>query len=135
MTKRGRKSAAELSVVRINAGPQRPDPPQELSAAEAEVWRMTTSALRADWFTAETHPLLAAYCCHVVNARRIEELLRKTDLNRDLPRFNRLTAMHFRETAVIMRLSTKMRLTPQSSWDRKTNKHDLSAGHPKPWEI
>ena len=47
--RRGRRSAASLSVVPIDAI-QRPKPPESMSEAGKKLWRDTVKALRADWF-------------------------------------------------------------------------------------
>jgi hypothetical protein len=70
-----------------------------------------------------------------VRARQIAKLLEATDIKRGLVRFDKLSRMFAAETAMIVRLATKMRLTPHSSTDAKTVKHNPAAGRPKPWEI
>jgi hypothetical protein len=54
---------------------------------------------------------------------------------KDLARLAKLLTMHAAETAMIVRLATKLRLTPQSSADARTPKRDPAAGLRKPWEI
>src|SRR5215212_3377089 len=108
MAKRGRKSAAELSVIRgggplFTGGPhEKPDPPAELSDDEAQVWRATVEAMRPGWFTAETLPLLQRYCVHVVLAQRIARAIDPADLENDISRFDKLTNMHVRQTKAIL---------------------------------
>ena len=135
MHQRGRKSAAALSVVagRIDAV-QRPEPPAELTEEQAEIWRATVGALRPDWFPRETHALLVQYCRHVTHARHIAGLLEATDLRTDLARFDKLSAMHCRESGMLAMLSTRMRLSQQATRDEKTRKREEYTG-PKPWEI
>jgi hypothetical protein len=131
MTQRGRKSSASLAVVPLTQ-PQRPEPPEYLSKAAAEVWREVVSAMRPDWFGRETHPILEQYCRHVVLARLIANAI-PAEID-DIAGFDRLTAMHCRESAMVATLATRMRLTHQSSFDRKTVKRDEYTG-PRPWEI
>jgi hypothetical protein len=132
MTQRGRKSSASLAVVPVSQ-PQRPEPPKHLGREAAAVWSETVSAMRHDWFGRETHPVLEAYCRHVCLARLIAKAI-PTDIGEDVAAFDRLTAMHVRESQAIASLATRMRLTHQSSFDRKTVKRDEYTGQ-KPWEI
>lgn len=141
MARRGRKSAAELSVIR-GAGPlfpggphEKPDPPAELSDDEAKVWRNTVEAMRPGWFTAETLPLLQRYCVHVVLAQRIARAIDPADLENDIGRFDKLTSMHVRQTKAMLSCATKLRLTHQSTTNYKARKHDPTARLRKPWEM
>src|SRR5262245_39636191 len=109
MAQRGRKPAG-LGVV-VDVKFQRPDPPDELTDEQAGVWRATVDAMRADWFTCETHPLLILYCRHVTLARLVATVLNETEVKNDIERFNKLSAMHCRETSMIVMLATKLRLT------------------------
>ena len=59
MKQRGRKSAASLSVVPIDAI-QRPKPPGFMSDAGKKLWRDTVNALRADWFQG-AEPVMEVY--------------------------------------------------------------------------
>ena len=133
MTQRGRKSA-QLSIV-PSIDIQRPEPPEELTAEQAEVWRTTCNALRADWFKPETWPLLAQFCRHVSYARLVAKAIEAADPKADIGHFNRLLVMHEREGGAMISVATKLRLTKQSSSYSRAVKHDPGAGRPKPWEI
>jgi hypothetical protein len=132
MAQRGRKSAASLSVVPIDVKLVRPDPPKELTKDQAAVWRDTVAAMRPDWFSRETWPLLVQLCRHICLARSIAEQIAATD-PRDLARLGKLAAMQIAESMVIASLSTKLRLTIQSSRDPKTTKRGWPG--PETWEI
>ena len=135
MTQRGRKSSASLAVVPIGQ-PQRPEPPQGMPKEEAKVWRHTVGAMRADWFGAETHPLLAQYCRHVANATVISrEIKRRLAAGNDIVDLDRLLAMHARESQALSSAATRLRLTPRSTRDKDTNRHLGVTQGPKPWEI
>jgi glycerol-3-phosphate O-acyltransferase len=134
MTQRGRKSAEAQSVVVSLLPGERPEPPAELTAAQAKVWKTTVGALKVGWFGAENFALLAQYCRHVAIADVVAKAITATDIKADLPRFARLGAMQARETAVIISLATKMRLTNQSSRDSRHVKRDPLANRPRPWE-
>jgi hypothetical protein len=51
-------------------------PPEELSAEEAEVWRLTVEGVRPDWFGPEVRPLLRAYCTQTALAQFLAQELR-----------------------------------------------------------
>jgi hypothetical protein len=49
-------------------------------------------------------------------------------------RFSRLAGMHLRESAMVVMLSTRLRLAPRSRVDPRTDGRDPTAGLRKPWE-
>jgi hypothetical protein len=121
-------------VVALVSGTRRPQPPRELTPEQAQVWKTTAGALRADWFGPENFALLAQYCRHAALADVIDKALRATDINAHLARFARLAAMQSRESAMISSLATRMRLTIQSSRDSRISKRDPLANRLRPWE-
>lgn len=70
MIQRGRKSAARLATVTTLPG-QRPAAPKSLTPGEAKVWKATVATKPANWFTADSHPLLIGYCRAVVMADQL----------------------------------------------------------------
>ena len=120
MGSRGRKSAASLTVVPVSPF-RRPEPPAELTEAQAAVWRATVEGLPADWFGGGTQPLLVAYCRHVATAQLIAEHVDRFDLSRleddeGLKHYDCLLRMRDRETKATARLATKLRLTNQARY-------------------
>jgi hypothetical protein len=73
--KRGRKSAAELSITAPLQIVPRPDPPDADNLADDEIaeWWSVINRLPADHFPRESHALLAAYTRHITSARRLSE--------------------------------------------------------------
>jgi hypothetical protein len=139
MKQRGRRSRESLSVVPIDIDGQRPPPPADLTAEEANVWISTVRAMKAGWFTPEAWPLLARYCRHAVLAQMLgqaieKEIGPKRILPDNLDRFRKLRNMHASEGAMMVRLATKMRLTPHSRTRADTSALDPSGGRPKPWD-
>jgi hypothetical protein len=133
MNQRGRKSTTELALIPHVDRP-RPAPPADLTVEDGIVWRETVEALRPDWFTPETHPLLAAYCAHVSIAKLLRRAIAEADLEVDLARFDRLTAMHARQTTAIIATARQLRLTKRSSADARLVKHAAGGGR-NPWEL
>lgn len=136
MAKRGRKSTASLATVTkeslIEAIP-RPDAPYDLTDEQSEEWRAVVNRLPAEWFPRETWALLSQYCRHIVNARRVAQLVGQAEhrKNLDVAEYDKLLAMQEREGRAICALARAMRLTQQTSYD-KSKKKPLQVR--KPWE-
>ena len=135
--KRGRKSGASLeTVVSVTGKPARPAAPDCLTANQAAVWQMVVKSMPADWFGAETHPLLKQYCRHVITAREVDKLISEHLAGElDLKVYNRLLIMRSRESAALTALARTMRMTQQSRIDPKTAGRRI-AGVPRadlPW--
>jgi len=80
-------------------------PPAHLGDEEAAVFRDVVGTADRGHFRPEDRELLGLYCAHVVVARRLMARRRRTlDQQRDLRA----------ETAIIVNLSTKLRLGPKS---------------------
>ena len=135
MAKRGRKSAASLEIASLAAPLQRlerPDAPYDLTDEEAEEWRAVVGRMPADWFPRETWPMLTLYCRHVVNARRIAQLI-TAQLKRkkfEIGTYDRLLAMQEREGRAISSLATRMRITQQATYDKSRKKGEVVSSEP-----
>jgi hypothetical protein len=116
---RGRKSGASLSVSVTNLPGQRPEPPKELTAEQADEWRAVVARMPADWFTRETYPLLVQFCRHVCRSREVEAVLAGFDMRSDVEGFDRLTKIAEREGRAVSSLATRMRLTQHSRYSDK----------------
>lgn len=101
--------------------------------AKAAEWWAVVNRMPADWFPRETHGLLTQYCRHVVNARRVAQLITKCEKQKklDVTDYNQLLIMQEREGRAISSLATRMRLTQQTVHDREKKKPHQVA---KPWE-
>ena len=136
--KRGRKSAASLMTIGGAADAilivERQKPSHDLNDEEVEVWHAVVSTVPADWFDKGTAPLLTQYCRHVVQARRLGELIEKatSDAELKIEDYDRLLKMQQRESAVIASLATKMRISQQSTTNHRGNKQ--TQARRKPWE-
>ena len=90
----------------------------------------------AEWFTSATVPLLAQLARHIVQARRIAELIEKAvgQKDTDLGYYVELLKQQRAESQVIATLTTKLRLTPQSRRTDRGNARPPEGQRP-PWEF
>jgi hypothetical protein len=131
-----RKSAAALEIAASNVLEliERPSCPPDLGDEEREVWLGIINRMPADWFPTETQPLLTQYCRHVVQARKVAELIQRAsgDPNLEISDYERLLKMQDRESRGISSLATRMRISQQAIHDREHKKGN--ARPRKPWQ-
>ena len=138
MAKGGRKSAAEIGLVVTLPG-QRPEPPTDLTAPQAAIWRAVVSTKPADWFGADTQPLLRSYCRHTASAETLAKHIAKLEDADDLDigLYADLLKARDRETRAMAALARSMRLTQQSRYTPQaagTKAGSVGAAARKPWE-
>ena len=135
MKQRGRDSAAanEIAAIGKLETVQRPDAPYDLTDEQVDEWRAVVARLPADWFTRETHALLARYCRHVVRARRIAQLIDQAEKSDpfDVKEYRDLLRSEEEQSRAIASLATRMRLTQQTTYDKSKKK---PATGRKPWD-
>lgn len=136
MGARGKKPRGQLTAVpdpSITAV-DRPAPPAELTDEQATVWMTIVNSLPAEWFRPETHELLASYCRHAIAARRVANLIEAFESEEadavDVEHYDRLLKMQEREGRAMSSLATRMRMSQQSTYDKKVQK---PKGAKKPW--
>jgi hypothetical protein len=95
----------------------RAEAPAELTDEEAEEWRAVTNRMPADYFGREHYACLVSRCRHVVNQRRIAQLIEQQisseDINVSL--YIKLLRAQKEETTAIIACDRTMRLTHQSN--------------------
>lgn len=153
MIQRGRKSAAGLAVVTPLPG-QRTAAPKSLSEAEAAVWRAVVATKPADWFSADSHPLLIAYCRHAAMADLLSDHIGEAAKTHTasvlvgnvgaaalaLAGLDALLKMRDRETKALNTFARAMRLTQQSRLKAETaatahgRANGTSGAVKKPWD-
>lgn len=136
MKQRGRKSAGELAIASpATVAVERPEPPLELTPEQSDVWNAIVSGREADWFTEDNFSVLVQHCRHVIEARRIAQLIDQ-ECSRDetdVSAYLELLKAQHRETASITSTATKMRLTQQSArTEREAAKKTRTVR--RPWE-
>ena len=138
--KRGRKSQSSLSVISRNGieAIARPEAPDNLTEEQAAEWKAIVNRMPADWFTRESHPLLAQYCRHAVTALRVSQLINQEEQSDEfnVNDYDQLLRMQARESNILACLATKLRLSQQAKYTTKaagTASNNTGAG-PKPWE-
>jgi len=121
---RGRKPAAAMEVVAIDANSASLSPPSRLSAEEATVWRESVASVKAGWFRG-SETVLETFCRAVIVERRLG--LRLRDLDPADERFAVLARMHRNEAMLVGNLAGKLRLTVRATRDRETIKRAPTA--------
>jgi hypothetical protein len=120
--------APDIEVVK------RPDAPYDLTDEQAQEWWAIVNRLPADWFPRETHGVLTQLCRHIVNARRVAQLIEvvlKAE-KMDLGQYEALLKMQAKESGVIASLSTKLRITQQATVRAERARKPTVVD--KPWE-
>jgi hypothetical protein len=124
---------------------ERPKPPRELTKVQREEWDEISARMPQDWFGREMFPMLVSLCRAVCYSRRLAGELEEVEHGLDgLPdrlrqknpettlkdieailemRSNRRTELYklqADQARLVMALSTKLRLTPQSRYQPVT---------------
>ena len=136
MGTRGRPSMASLMVPDSSEFIQRPDAPYDLTDEQAEEWRAIVGTMDPGHFMRGNYPLLAQLCRHIVNARRLAQLIEQCAKQKKLNRveFASLLAMQAVESSAIIRLCRSMRLTQQAVKRLETTRHPKGERVKKPWD-
>jgi hypothetical protein len=135
----------------IPGSERRPSPPAQLDARERAIWTKITTRLTAEWFTAETQPMLTELCRHIriaddlstdrVLARAAIDEIRKTPepdaeaLAAATQEYRAVLRAHGYQTERIGNLATKLRLTPQARYAPSSAKREAGkvSPYPEPW--
>lgn len=118
MKQRGRKSTAELSVVRP-LSTELPAPPDQFDDDQAQAWAEIVATKDPDWWDAGTFPLLEAYVKTIVEYRKVSKLVEGCHPVADATAFDqydKIQKTQDRLASQLCRLATKMRLSQQSKY-------------------
>jgi hypothetical protein len=99
--------------------------PDELTDAQAIIWRDVVGSLPHDWFTRAAHPILVAFCHHVCRAQMLELQIAQFEpkwmtADGGLERLDRMLAIAERETRAAVACGRALRLTPQAQMHPRT---------------
>ena len=131
-----RQSTAALSVVAFEPREQRPEPPKNLSKDAAVQWREIVNSMPPDWFPRATHPMLTQLCRQIVRCAGIADALDKAEkdgVDLSLRAYQNLIRAEMQLSASIAHLSTKMRISQQSSAKHDKNRKRIGQKS-VPWE-
>ena len=136
MEGRGRKSSAALSVVATSL-PQRMEPPQDFTQAQADIWRGIVAGKPVDWFAADNAPLLAEYVRAVDMGNRLALEIEATLAGTADHSLKDLLRMRDAEAKRATSIATKLRLTQQSRYTpQAAATADRKAGNGgNPWQF
>jgi hypothetical protein len=112
--RRGKLSAADLAVVPLVPGDQKPAPPEDMPEKEAEHWRTIVNAMPLRYFGKETWPVLRGLCKHLVIAEMLGKLIDSAmhgGKPAKLDEFERLLVLYNTETRAVRQHSADLRLT------------------------
>lgn len=130
---RGRKGQ-KVSLVPL----ERPEPPADLDADHATIWRTTVNRLPPDWFPAETHQILKEYCRHAVSSDRLAARIAVLEAEcGDAKELHELLKMRRGEVTNMATLATRMRISQQSTYDATKTKgkgKGSAAAGGDPWD-
>lgn len=136
--KRGRKSLADLSVVRV--GDERIEAPPSLTKEQFEEWRRIVNSLPADYFRPGDAPLLAAYCVAISFHKRAAADIEKRGISLVNERGNEYANPSHQlltsQASVMAQLAVKLRLCQSGRMTGKAAKAKSGeeARVKRPWD-
>lgn len=132
-----RRSAASLALVRpdLPESVQLAPVPDGMSEAEATVWRETVESKPADWFGADSYPVLREYVRAVVMCDDLAAVVARAVKGDDADAVKVALDMRDKESKRMAQLATKLRLTQQSRYTpQAAATADKRASGKRPWQ-
>lgn len=109
---RGKKSTKGLPLHAVPTLRARMEPPAELTAVQATIWRSVVASRPVDWFDGGSAGLLVAYCraisAQAVIASAIDEFGPIADR---VIEYRKLIDLQDAQAKIVIRLATSMRLS------------------------
>ena len=117
---------------------RRPEPPEELTQEQAQVWQRIVKRLPPEWFPEETIDMLADYCRCVTTIRMLAKVINKLEsaglgTPKQLAAHRAVQRDHLVQTRTMLNLATRMRLTQQSTYDQSRKKGSTSTN--RLWDV
>lgn len=110
----------------------------DLTPEQAEEWAAIVDSLPADWFSRENFVLLAQYCRHAIDARRLAQLIDQECSRKelDVAAYSELLKAQRQETAALKTLAASMRLSQQAKYNAQSAATAKRRGGTvsRPWE-
>ena len=137
-TKRGRKSAADLSVVKVSGA--RVSAPAHLTPSQHAEWTLIVNSLPADYFRPGDIPLLGSFCAASALYKEALMMIQAEGIVLDgggrryaHPAKDILTS----QASAMAQMAVKLRLCPSARYTEKSAQTKTSAGSTKarPWEV
>lgn len=146
---RGRKSTASLAVVAPLVTRIIPQPPQHLTAQQAETWRLVLSSPAGELIPHEAYPVVVEYCRAIESADQVAAqraaLMERWHARGDpsaimgdevMKRMEKLDRMQERFGRLVASLSVKLRLSPSTQvHPEKAGTQQRHALRIEPWQI
>lgn len=130
-----RPSAAALSIHRPPPPDGHEPAPEDLSEVERALWVEIVESKPADWFGADSRPILKEYVRATVACDRLAEKVNKALEGSDVRETKVLLDLRDREARRVASLATKLRLTQQSRYGaRSAARADARAPGKRPWQ-
>lgn len=104
---------------------ERPSPPENMKAEQAEIWNNTVASEPVNWFQSQAQrDILRMYCAAVYSAKMIQMFIDDYPIAmlataNGTRHYNNLCRLRRDETNSAVSLATKLRITNQSRYDRK----------------
>lgn len=144
MIKHGRKSAAEIASHLVVHGPfgERPEPPDELTEPQKEIWRKTVASENVEFFkSSAAKGLLADYCRHRDACERVSAIIDSFQpewlkSKEGCARYESLLKMRGMEARGAASMARALRLTNQSRYfaDKAANMSKRGTPSIMPWD-
>lgn len=118
MKQRGKQSSVAEITPKIEIV-SRETAPAVLTGDQISIWNDTLGRMPAEWFKDSVGTLIQ-YCRHRVRANRLAQLVEEyeSDEDFDLKVYQALLLSERQNTTVIESCETKLRLTPQTRFDK-----------------
>ena len=131
MGTRGRKSKAELSVVKVKTTDIAP-PPHEFSQEQQDEWNRMIVAMGAAGFTEVDRRQLESYCRHAITLRRVGQLITDHEKSEEfnVKTYDTLLKMQERESRCLASLSVRLGIAHTTGPNKGKGKGVTS----RPWE-
>jgi hypothetical protein len=130
-----KKSAADLTIIPATPRDNRLPTPTDLSETERALWASIVNAKPADWFDADSAPVLKEYVRAASACDLLAGVVARALASGDVKAMRQALNVRDQESRRCAILATKLRLTIQSRYSPKSAATATrKAGAPRPWQ-